>query len=235
MEALDKVNAGQMPSPFGEMEIVIPGAPVSVQAKKAIRDAYLGTIKSALSRFQFILTGQLTLDITWFVSAKSRYETDAKSDIDNCLKPILDAFTGPKGLFIDDCQMKGLYICWRHIESDNERLSFQFRFDPDQWCEKTGIAFIRLGNGLCSHVSLTWPKPIRAAWVQAMRSGESQREILEQLGAPYLAIAGLTGGSQPFHATRTGGFALLTADEFASYDDGAPNCVESSACDSNRR
>ncbi|WP_080428534.1 RusA family crossover junction endodeoxyribonuclease [Burkholderia ubonensis] len=217
--AIDQANAGMAPPPFGEMVIVIPGAPVSVQSSKSVRDAYIATIKAEVSRFHFILTGQLVLNITWLTPAKSRYETDAKADIDNCLKPIIDAFTGPDGLFINDCQLKGLYICWRHIESESERLRFQFEFDSNQWCEKAGFAFIKLDRGLCSPVNRMWPKSMRKLWVEAMQAGEQQRAKLEQLGASYLALVGMTGGSQPFHVTRTGGFILLTPEEFTSYDD----------------
>lgn len=216
IEALDQANLGLAPSPFGKMEVVIPGAPVSVQSTKSVRSAYLATIKKELSNFSYILTGQLILNVVWLLPAKSRYETDAKADIDNCLKPIIDAFTGPDGLFIDDCQLKGLYICWRHIESGNERLIFEFGFDPDQWCEKVGLAFIRLERGLCCPVNLTWPQALRSDWVSAMRSGEYFKEKLENFGVPYLALAGMTGGSQPFHITRTAGFPLLSTDDFIS-------------------
>jgi Holliday junction resolvase RusA-like endonuclease len=219
IDAINLANSGMAPPPFGRIEIDIPGAPVSVQSKQIVRDAYIATIKRALSKFNFILTGQLVLDLTWLTSAKSRYETDAKADIDNCLKPIIDAFTGPDGLFINDCQLKGLYICWRHIESDEERLHFQFQFDSGQWCEKAGLAFIRLDRGLCCPVNRMWPKRMRKLWVEAMQAGEQQRAKLEQLGAPYLALAGLTGGSQPFHVTRAGGFTVFAPEEFASFDD----------------
>lgn len=214
IEALDRADGGVAPSPFGRMNVVIPGAPVSVQSAKAVREAYLATIKSELSRFRFILTGQLSLEIEWLVPAKSRYEMDAKADIDNCLKPIIDAFTGPHGLFINDCQLKGLYICWRHIESSDEILHFQFDFDPDKWCEKENLAFIKLERGLCCPVSTKWPTPVREAWVEAMRAGEKSKAKLEQLGTPYLALASMAGGSQPFHMTRTAGFRVLSAEDF---------------------
>lgn len=216
INALDLADAGTEPSPFGEIEIVIPGAPVSVQSTKKVRDAYLATIKNELSNFRFLLTGQIILDVTWLVPAKSRYETDAKADIDNCLKPIIDAFTGPDGLFIDDCQLKGLYICWRHIVSEDERLHFKFKFDPMQWCERDDLAFIRLERGLCCPVNLSWPKRIRECWVEAVRTGEQIKEQLEHLGVSYLQLASMVGGNQPFHITRTSGFPLLSPDTFAN-------------------
>jgi len=214
IKAIDEANAGLAPSPFGKIEIVIPGAPASVQSSKAVKDSYLSTIKGKLANYQFILTGQLVLDITWLVPAKSRYETDAKADIDNCLKPIIDAFTGPDGLFINDCQLKGLYICWRHTESAEEKLVFQFDFDPHQWCERKGLAFLRLERGLCCPVCVLWPQSLRKDWVDLMCAGEAFKAKFETSGISYLALAGMTGGSQPFHITRTAGFPVLSADDF---------------------
>lgn len=163
-----------------------------------------------------MLTGQLKLEIVWLVPSKSRYETDAKADIDNCLKPIIDAFTGPTGLFINDCQLKGLYICWRTIDSKDERLVFTIEYDPDQWCQREDLAFLRLGKGLCCPVNTSWPKAVRVAWVAAMSGSGIFRAQLEKLGAPYLALADMQGGSQPFHITRTAGFPVLTEKEFVA-------------------
>ncbi|MDB5346817.1 MAG: hypothetical protein JWP89_5194 [Schlesneria sp.] len=213
-DAIELANSGKAPSPFGKIEIVIPGRPVSVQSAKPVKDEYLARIKKVLSNYQYVLTGQLILDVTWLLPAKSRYETDASVDIDNCLKPIIDAFTGPDGLFVNDCQIKGLYICWRHIESGDERLHFEFEFDADQFCCKEGLAFIRLNKGLCCPVNRTWPMAVRVAWVGAIKMGELFKSQLEKLGAPYLALSGMVGGNQPFHITRTAGFPLITADEF---------------------
>ena len=127
VQSLDESMRGDAPSPFGKLDVTVLGPPVSIQAKRTVRDAYMARVKAELTQYKFILTGPLTLDITWHVSAKSRYETDAKADIDNCIKPIVDAFTGPDGIMVDDCQLKGLYICWHHSLSDEEMLHFQFR------------------------------------------------------------------------------------------------------------
>ncbi|MBX9721699.1 MAG: RusA family crossover junction endodeoxyribonuclease [Candidatus Obscuribacterales bacterium] len=209
-------NVGQVPPPSGKLEIVVLGAPVSVQSTKAVRDTYLQQIWTLLAKFDYVLMGQLMLEVVWFVPAKSRYETDAKADIDNCLKPIIDAFTGPNGLFINDCQLKGLYICWRTSNSESERLVFTFEYDPDQYCPREGLAFLRLEKGLCCPVNTTWPKVARVAWISAMSTGGFFKVQLEKLGVTYLALAGMQGGSQPFHITRTGGFPLLTAKTFVA-------------------
>lgn len=218
--ALERAKAGDAPSPFGKLELVVPGAPVSVQSSKAMRDAYLEKIRSLLAGYKYVLTGQSMLEVVWRVSAKSRYETDAKADIDNCLKPIIDAFTGPGGLFINDCQLKALYICWRSTDSGDESLVFNFEYDPEQYCRREGLAFLKLQKGLCFPVDTTCSKGGRLTWASAMCTGRFFKASLEKLGVPYLAVASMQGG-QPFHITRTGGFPLLTEAEFIAGDDKA--------------
>jgi Holliday junction resolvase RusA-like endonuclease len=206
---------GDIPSPSGEANFTLPGSPASVQSKKGVRESYLQSIRTRLKDIKYLLTGELMLDVTWFVPAKSRFETDAKADIDNCIKPIIDAFTGPEGLFIDDCQIRGLYICWRHIESSNERLLFEFKFQADQYSSKESLAFVKLSGGLCTPVNLNWPNPAKALWAGMLTTNEKSKEILEKLGAPYPAVAGFLGGNQPFHRTRVNGFKVMSLKEFA--------------------
>lgn len=61
--AIDEANAGLAPLPFGKMEIVIQGAPASVQSTKVVKEAYLTNVKNELARFSFTLTVQLILEI----------------------------------------------------------------------------------------------------------------------------------------------------------------------------
>lgn len=216
LEELDRANRGEAPSPFGKAEFVVQGSPASVQSKKAIRDEYLKSVKEQFSKLQYLLTGEITLNVTWLLPAKQRFETDAKSDIDNCIKPIIDAFTGPDGLFIDDCQLRGLYICWRHIESGNERLIFKFEFQGDQYSLKEELAFVQLDAALCTPVNLNWPSAAKKMWAAMLITNQKTKKILERLGVTYPAVAGFLGGNQPFHRTRVNGFPVLSLCEFAN-------------------
>jgi Holliday junction resolvase RusA-like endonuclease len=216
IEALDSSDKGDIPSPFGEEQYVLLGSPASVQSKKAVRDAYLKSIRDQLKDNKYLLTGEIMLDIIWLVSAKHRYETDAKSDIDNCIKPIIDAFTGPDGLFVDDCQLRGLYICWRHIESGEERLVFEFKFQGDQYSVKKELGFVQLEEGLCSPVNLDWSTEHRKIWAKVLDEGRLTKDKLEALGAPYLSVSGFLAGNQPFHRSRVTEFPILSLEEFSS-------------------
>lgn len=215
LEEIDLANKGKAPSPFGKSEFIVHGSPASVQSKKAVKDAYLDSIRKQFLNLEYILTGEIILNVTWLLPAKQRYETDAKSDIDNCIKPIIDAFTGPDGLFIDDCQLRGLYICWRHIESGDERLVFEFEFQGDQYALKEELAFIQLDGALCTPVNLNWPFAAKAMWAAMLAENQNSKAILENLGVSYPTVAGFLGGNQPFHRTRVSRFHVLSLSEFS--------------------
>ena len=214
IEDLESRNNGSAPL-FGKAEFVVSGSPVSVQSKKDVREKYINAIKEQFKGLKYLLTGDIILNVTWLLPAKNRYETDAKSDIDNCLKPIIDAFTGPDGFFIDDCQLRGLYICWRHIESDNERLIFEFDFQEDQYLLKEELAFIQLKGALCTPVNLSWPSAAKVFVAGMLKSNQTSKNVLEKLGISYPAVAGFLVGNQPFHRTRVNGFKLISLSEFA--------------------
>lgn len=215
IEELGRANRGEVPSPFGKAEFIVKGSPASVQASKYKRDLYINSIKSQFKSLSYILTGDIILDITWLLPMKSRYETNANADIDNCLKPIIDAFTGEDGLFIDDCQLSGLYVCWKHIESEeDERVIFEFKFIASEFSLKRDLAFVRLENSLCIPVNLNWPYAAKVMWATSVKLGQASKNVLENLGSYYPAIVGFLGSSRPFHKTRVKGFKVISLDEF---------------------
>src|ERR1700688_3175599 len=81
----------------------IPFAPVSVGSKNK-KKTIQGDIRKCLPDCPYLLSGDVRMEIEWYVSARSRYEQTLHPDIDNIIKPILDALTGPHGLMIDDNQ-----------------------------------------------------------------------------------------------------------------------------------
>jgi Holliday junction resolvase RusA-like endonuclease len=214
IEELDRTKRGEIPFPFGRAEFTVKGSPASIQASKDTRDKYVHSIKTQFKDLDYILTGDIILNLTWLLPTKSRYETDVKADIDNCIKPIIDAFTGPDGLFIDDCQLRGLYICWHHIESEDEQVVFEFEFVASEYCTKNELAFVRLEGALCTPVNLNWPYAAKAIWVAMLKSNQASKDVLEKLGISYPAVAGFLGSSRPFHMTRVRGFKVVSPSEF---------------------
>lgn len=214
LQLIDEANRGESPSPFGKAEYIIYGSPASVQSSKPVKIAYINGIRAKFENNTFILTGEIALEVTWYIPSKSRFETDAKADIDNCLKPIIDAFTGPQGLFVDDCQLRSLHICWRHIETHDERLELNFEFCPDDFCPKKELAFVKLDGALCTPVNLNWPISAKVMWAGMLQTNEKLKVMFEKLGASYPSVASFLLTSRPFHATRVKGFKILSLLEF---------------------
>ncbi|MEM7555461.1 MAG: RusA family crossover junction endodeoxyribonuclease [Cyanobacteria bacterium P01_A01_bin.84] len=214
LEELDRANRGEVPSPFGKAKFIVKGSPASIQASKDKRCKYINSIKNQFKPLSYVLTGDIILNITWLLPTKSRYETDAKADIDNCLKPIIDAFTGEDGLFIDDCQLRGLYICWQHIESEDEQVIFEFDFVESEFSSKSELAFVRLKGALCTPVNLNWPHVAKVIWASYLKGSQVSKCVLENLGVSYPAVAGFLASSRPFHVTRVKGFKVISLNEF---------------------
>lgn len=96
------------PSPFGEILLKIEASPASMQSRKEAIEALQKAVREHTTKYKFLLTGDVNVEITWHFHERGRYESDASADIDNLLKPMLDAFCGPEGLIVDDCQIRSL-------------------------------------------------------------------------------------------------------------------------------
>jgi Holliday junction resolvase RusA-like endonuclease len=212
--ALEAVRNGKEPSLFGSLEFRIPGKPISVQARKGLRDEYDNRVKESIGEISYLLIGEIHIEFCWHISAKSRYETDTSSDIDNALKPTIDALAGPDRLFIDDCQVRSLYVAWVHSESGDEHIDVKVNFSPDDWLSRSNIIFIDLGNGLCTLAPRNAPPEAKRIWADFLGEGQIIKSELLSTGVSYLYVAGFLGCPRPFHKTRTKGFEVVTIKEY---------------------
>ena len=64
LKGLELAKNGDIPSPLGEANFILPGSPASVQSKKAVRESYLQSIRTQLKDIKYLLTGELMLDVT---------------------------------------------------------------------------------------------------------------------------------------------------------------------------
>lgn len=113
---------------------------------KELRTAIL----SELSKFKWIIYGDVNLDFTWYFSSIRKKETDAIGDLDNLMKPIIDSFTGMNGLFIDDSQIGSIHELWMSkdiTESEDTVLRVEINFNNDDCVIKTNVKFVELEKG----------------------------------------------------------------------------------------
>jgi Holliday junction resolvase RusA-like endonuclease len=122
--------------------------PVSLQAdsdrKKTFKAALATAIKDGTDR---IFTGDVKAEITWFVSEERRYNTHIVADVDNIIKPLFDAVTGPDGILIDDNQVQQIGASW--LDADPRNLKFTMvvaALSPDEFIPRTNLKFVDLGS-----------------------------------------------------------------------------------------
>lgn len=197
---------------------------VSVQSRKLYKEQLCNLIQNELSKFKWLICGSVAIELLWFLHAVERQETDKVGDIDNITKPILDSLTGPKGILINDCQVRGLYTYWQsrnELVEDNV-LYIKISFNNDNCLEKENLVFIQYKNAVCLPINVD-PADIRqlfAAWLevrgrQLQRAVAKRKKALCSINYGYLIVL-----DWEFHRTRLNGFSsssIYTIEEFKEF------------------
>lgn len=139
-----------IPPEHGLITFEVPIAPVSFQASGARKASVVAAVRSAVSNCEYLLSGDVKIAVEWQISERARYESDGSADVDNIVKPILDALSGPDGIMIDDCQVQALTCYWTgsYAYPEAEQISIELRFFPDAYVAKAGLIFLKVQNGL---------------------------------------------------------------------------------------
>jgi Holliday junction resolvase RusA-like endonuclease len=129
---------------------------VSIQSKKIHKEQLYSLIQDELSKFKWIICGDVNIDLTWYLSAVQRQETDKIGDMDNITKPILDSLIGINGVLIDDSQIGALYTYWlsRNELSECNSLEIKISFCNDYCLDKHNLIFVQYSNAICLTVNV---------------------------------------------------------------------------------
>lgn len=125
----DDEDESKLP-PAWDVIVQLPVAPVSLQASRAQKEVITNAIRSAIADHGFILTNDVKISIEWLVNEQRRYETDAAPDVDNIIKPIIDALCGPQGVLVDDCQVQFVSCHWIDWERDDQQVTIHIERSP---------------------------------------------------------------------------------------------------------
>ncbi|MBE9108672.1 RusA family crossover junction endodeoxyribonuclease [Nodosilinea sp. LEGE 07298] len=199
----------------GELEIVINENPVSLQASRRRKDIVTSAIHKITSKCEFILTDDVQIYIEWWIHEQDRYESDSSADVDNIIKPILDAISGPDGILIDDCQVQAVDCRWLDFFSVEQKINIRIKmFDRDGWLLKDGLFFVHMGNGLCYPTWMDKENPENTLSVveQMEIMLLSRDKVLDKKGDYYLA-RGLMSVQRIFHISRAKGFPIFKIEE----------------------
>ncbi|MBD2108467.1 RusA family crossover junction endodeoxyribonuclease [Nodosilinea sp. FACHB-13] len=199
----------------GELEIVINENPVSLQASRRKKDIITSAICKVTSKCEFMLTDDVQIYIEWWIHEQDRYESDSSADVDNIIKPILDAISGPDGILIDDCQVQAVDCRWLDFFNAEQKINIRIKMlDHDGWLLKDGLFFVHMWNGLCYPTWMDEENPENTLSIveQMERMLMLRDERLKQKGDYYLA-RGLMPVQRIFHISRIKGFPVFKIEE----------------------
>ncbi len=128
---------GSKPGPDGrEFAISIAVQPVRFKASRARKDKLTALVREHTSKCGFLLTGELKVDVEWLIHERDRHESPRSPDLDNTLKPLLDALQGPDGVMVNDSQIQEISCRWIDWESREQRLDLRIQHLEDEWVWK---------------------------------------------------------------------------------------------------
>ena len=201
--------------PPGELSLQLELPPVSQQAKAESKAAFGAALRNITKDYQFLLSGDVSVTVEWTISEQARYETDRSPDVDNILKPLLDATTGPSGVLVDDNQVQHVSCHWVDSYAGAERLTIALRYSPDEWLRKDGLYFVQLAGGLCVPLSHDTPLDFQRAVVLRYESALKLRNEALAKGIEYYSANFIMPVQRVFHRTRLGAFEVVGREAFA--------------------
>jgi Holliday junction resolvase RusA-like endonuclease len=204
----------EAPPLFGEFSFAIDVDLVSLQSKKAARDLFKKTIREHTKNYQYLLAGDLSLEITIQTHQKDRYEADSAPDHDNLLKPLLDSLAGPDGIIIDDCQIRSLGITWISWVPESTRIDLRFQCIDSEYVNKQGLIFVQIEGALCLPFDTSLPLSVQRTLLAITRVQFRARKRLSQRGWDYYSSSSVLPVQRRFHRTRLNAFPVKTLEEY---------------------
>ena len=211
------------PPESGLLQFEIPVAPVSFQATAPKKAGIVAAVRAAVADCAFLLSGDVKVQIRWGISVRARYESDSSADVDNIVKPILDALSGPDGVLIDDCQVQELTCYWSggYTTPAEQHLDIEIQFDPEGWYPKGGVVFLEVDRGLYLPVHSDLGDEIVTEQAEYfVQRFESARSMVAMGASPYSAHLTLPI-QRIFHRSKIGAFPRISLDELRNRRDQA--------------
>lgn len=201
------------PPIFGEIRFELSIAPVSQQANAVAKSAVKNEICSITRSLEYILTGDVKIEIEWLIHEKLRYESDQAPDVDNIIKPLLDSLCGPEGLLIDDCQVQSVSCHWIDWTKEDQQIAVRVSYMPNDWLKKKNLFFVQYPKGLCFPINGNLPHEALNLILNRVEKMLADREELQLLSNDYYFSKMCLPIQRFFHRTRVNGFSVVKIDE----------------------
>ncbi len=199
--------------PSGEIQIDLQLPPVSQQSKAANKAIFGAAIKAITSKYTYILSGDVSIGVEWSVHEQERYETDRAPDVDNILKPLIDALAGPDGLLIDDNQIQHVSCNWIDAPTWEEHVKIRLQYAANEWLSKSGLYFAQLEGGLCVPMSQATPIEWQRKFLIYYEKCLATRNAAIDSGMDYYNASVIMPIQRTFHRSRVGKFKIILANQ----------------------
>jgi Holliday junction resolvase RusA-like endonuclease len=206
-------TTGGAEGPKGDVVIGVPLRPVRFKASRARKQELTALIKKHTSKAAFLLTGEVKVDIEWMIHEQDRHESARSPDIDNILKPILDALQGVDGVMFNDAQIQEISCRWIDWTSREQRLDLRIQYLADEWIRKEGLIFVRMTRTLYMPINRMLPAATLLSVLDIWEKQFDTREELLSTTHDYYEANSVLPIQRPFHVSRVRGFASVTLEE----------------------
>jgi Holliday junction resolvase RusA-like endonuclease len=199
----------------GEIELCLSVEPVSSQANRRRKDIITSAVHNATSRYEFVVTDDVRVDIEWYVHQQTRYELDSSADVDNIIKPILDALCRPQGVIVDDCQVQSVCCSWLDSYSGDQQVIVRIKlFDRQGWTVKDTLSFVHMGQGLCYPILINeYSSEVTLSMIERLEKMLDTRNDLLSRGIGYYDALGVMSIQRIFHISRVQSFPIVQLPE----------------------
>ena len=206
------LNGGE-PSDDGRLKIELPFAPVSLQANPSRKNALKNHVVDHVRQSNYLLAGDIRVSVEWTVHEQLRYESCSSADLDNVVKPLLDALCGPQGIMVDDSQVQAIACSWvdsydKSVQSTMVELSYM----ADEYQRKKGLFFLEVEPELYLPMHDDVPAEGQLIMLDCFLAMMQSRNKLLAAGADYYTARGVMSVQRLFHRGRLGAFRLKTAE-----------------------
>jgi Holliday junction resolvase RusA-like endonuclease len=132
----------------GEIRFIAPVKPVSSQNNGEQKRTFREEIQKITSKSQYIVTGTCWVAIDYYCQHIKRQKNPGVYDMDNIVKPILDALGGLKGLIVDDVLVDRVTVNWIDTPHD-DHIEIEIQYPDLLFVKKSELLFVKSDSGWC--------------------------------------------------------------------------------------
>jgi Holliday junction resolvase RusA-like endonuclease len=192
-----------------EAKVQVVSSQASSSAKAALRDA----IRSLTRQCPSLLTCDVQINIRWWAPLRDRYEADSSADVDNIIKPIVDAISGTEGILINDCQLQSISSYWVTAQ-EHHSLDIMVKPADQMLILKHNIVFVEAMPRLYFPFDDGLPNGFNIRLLDMLAHTVEHRRSMEADGYDPTTINYMMPQQRFFHRTRVSDFRRMTLAEY---------------------